>query len=185
MAIPGFFNFVRVHNTGIAFGRFNEGSASNIIFTVVALAALAGILIFWARGSFPGKLNSVAVALLVAGIFGNLTDRLWHGYVVDFLDFYIGDHHWPSFNVADSCICVAAALLFIAAFRPEPQKDGAPQRARGFLAGTGLHRLDGGAEVAHHTEVEVEQPFELRLRHLVGTRDELPVVEICLGVIGD
>ena len=124
--IPGFFNLVRVHNTGIAFGRFNEGAASNIIFTVVAVTALVAILVFWARGAFPGKLNAVAVALLVSGILGNLTDRLWHGYVVDFLDFHIGDMHWPSFNVADSCICVAAGLLFISAFRGEPEERGDP-----------------------------------------------------------
>jgi len=117
--IPGFFNLVRVHNRGIAFGRFNEGAASNVIFTIVAVTALIAILIFWARGAFPGKLNGTAVALLVSGILGNLTDRLWHGYVVDFLDFHVAGHHWPSFNVADSCICVAAGLLFIAAFRPE------------------------------------------------------------------
>lgn len=121
--VPGFFNLVRVHNRGIAFGNFNDGAGANVIFTIVALSALVGILIFWARGSFPGKLNGVAVALLVSGILGNLTDRLWHGYVVDFLDFHIAGKHWPSFNVADSCICVAAGLLFIAAFRPEPETD--------------------------------------------------------------
>ena len=122
--IDGFFNLVRVHNRGIAFGSFNEGATSNIIFTIVALCALVAISIFWARGAFPGKLNCTAAALLMAGILGNLTDRLWHGYVVDFLDFYIGAKHWPSFNVADSCICVAAGLLFIAAFRTEHQKPG-------------------------------------------------------------
>jgi signal peptidase II len=120
--IPGFFNLVRVHNRGIAFGSFNEGASSNVIFTIVALAALIAIVIFWIRGAFPGKLNGVAVALLVSGILGNLTDRIWHSYVVDFLDFYSGGYHWPSFNVADSCICVAAGLLFIAAFRAEPGK---------------------------------------------------------------
>jgi signal peptidase II len=115
--IPGFFNLVRVHNTGIAFGQFNEGPSANIIFTVIAVCALVVIIIFWRRGHFPGKLNGTAVALLLTGILGNLTDRLWHGYVVEFLDFHIAQHHWPSFNVADSCICIAAGLLFIAAFR--------------------------------------------------------------------
>ncbi len=121
--IPGFFNLVRVHNTGIAFGQFNEGSSANIIFTFIAVCALVAILIFWRRGHFPGKLNGTAVALLLSGILGNLTDRLWHGYVVDFLDFHIGQHHWPSFNVADSCICIAAGLLLIAAFRNQGDDD--------------------------------------------------------------
>ena len=116
--IPGFFNLVRVHNTGIAFGQFNEGAGSNVIFTVVAVCALILISFLWKKGHFPGALNNIAVALLISGIIGNLTDRIWHGYVVDFLDFHVSGNHWPSFNVADSCICIAAGLLFIAAFRP-------------------------------------------------------------------
>ena len=125
--IPGFFNLVRVHNTGIAFGQFNEGSGSNIIFTVVAVCALILISFMWRKGHFPGTVNNIAVALLISGIIGNLTDRIWHGYVVDFLDFHISGKHWPSFNVADSCICVAAGLLFIAAFRPvETSSDDKP-----------------------------------------------------------
>jgi signal peptidase II len=121
--IPGLFNLVRVHNTGIAFGQFNEGSGANIIFTLVAICALVGISIFWIKGHFPGKINGTAVALLISGILGNLTDRLWHGYVVDFLDFHIKQNHWPSFNVADSCICIAAVLLFIAAFRNQGEAE--------------------------------------------------------------
>lgn len=117
--IPDFFNLVRVHNTGIAFGKFNDGDGSNVIFTVISLLAFLGIIFFWIRGHFPGKLNQFAVALITAGVAGNVTDRILHGYVVDFLDFYIGDSHWPSFNVADSCICIAASLIFISAFTKE------------------------------------------------------------------
>ena len=117
--IPDFFNLVRVHNTGIAFGKFNDGDGSNVIFTVISLLAFLGIIFFWIRGHFPGKLNQFAVALITAGVAGNVTDRILHGYVVDFLDFYIGGSHWPSFNVADSCICIAASLIFISAFTKE------------------------------------------------------------------
>ena len=69
----------------------------------------------------------VAVALLVAGIFGNLLDRLMRGYVVDFLQVHYRDTwQWPSFNVADSCICIAAVLLFLSAFQKAPaEKTGA------------------------------------------------------------
>jgi signal peptidase II len=117
--IPDFFNLVRVHNTGIAFGKFNDGDGSNIIFTIISLLAFLGVIFFWIRGHFPGKLNQFAVALITAGVAGNVTDRILHGYVVDFLDFYIRGSHWPSFNVADSCICVAASLIFISAFTKE------------------------------------------------------------------
>ncbi len=121
--IPDFFNLVRVHNTGIAFGKFNDSDGSNIIFTIISLLAFSGIIFFWVRGYFPGKLNQFAVSLITAGVAGNVTDRILHGYVVDFLDFYVGNSHWPSFNIADSCICIAASLIFISAFQKEEQTE--------------------------------------------------------------
>ncbi len=126
--IPGFFNLVRVHNTGMAFGMFNGHPHANWIFGIIGVLALTGITVMWRKGGFPDKISKVAGALLVAGILGNFTDRLIHGrgYVVDFLDFKLPFYdlidrqsggHFPSFNVADSCICIAAGLLIVAAFR--------------------------------------------------------------------
>ena len=126
--IPGFFNLTRVHNTGMAFGLGNGTAHANWIFGGIALFAIIGICVFWRKNAFPDKLSKTAVALLVAGIFGNLTDRLLpgRGYVVDFLDFKLPFYdlidknsmgHFPSFNVADSCICIAAGLLIIGAIR--------------------------------------------------------------------
>jgi len=117
--IPNFFNLVRVHNTGIAFGKFNDTTYSNIIFSIIATIALVTIIILWKKNKFPGTINNYAIILLIPGILGNLIDRIWHGYVVDFLDFYIKNYHWPSFNIADSCICISAGLLFISAFKSE------------------------------------------------------------------
>lgn len=117
--IEGFFWLHRVHNTGVAFGGFSDVRYANLIFTFIALTALVAILIFWRRGAFPSRSLSIAAALLVAGILGNLTDRLLRGYVVDFLSFNLGFMMWPSFNVADAAICIAAGLLFISAFRPD------------------------------------------------------------------
>ncbi len=114
--IPGFFDIVRVHNTGVAFGRFNGEAWANYVFGAVALGALVVIGILWRKGAFPIKTSQLAVFLLFPGIFGNLTDRFVHGYVVDFLSFDLGFMMWPSFNVADACICVAAGLLAISAF---------------------------------------------------------------------
>ena len=119
--IPNFFNLVRVHNTGIAFGKFNDTTYSNIIFSIIATIALVTIVILWKKNKFPGTINNYAIILLIPGILGNLIDRIWHGYVVDFLDFYVKNSHWPSFNVADSCICVSAGLLFISAFKNEEE----------------------------------------------------------------
>ena len=124
--IPGFFNIVRVHNTGMAFGKFNGSEYANLVFGLIAISALIAIVILWRKHAFPTRTGKVAASLLVAGILGNFTDRVLpgRGYVVDFIDLYIGDRHWPSFNVADSCICIAAALLFVTALQPEPGNGG-------------------------------------------------------------
>lgn len=121
--IPGFFNIVRVHNTGMAFGIGNQGGYSNVIFVSIAVVALTFLTVLWLKDSFPTKTSKFAVTLLVAGIFGNVFDRLTRGYVVDFLDFQFGSYHWPSFNVADACICVAAGLLFLTAVRGYSSED--------------------------------------------------------------
>ena len=116
LEIDGFFDIVRVHNTGVAFGRFNGQAWANYVFGAVALGALVVIGILWRKGAFPIKTSQLAIFLLFPGILGNLTDRFVHGYVVDFLSFDLGFMVWPSFNVADACICVAAGLLAISAF---------------------------------------------------------------------
>jgi len=125
--IPGFFNIVRVHNTGMAWGLMNGNAYANYFFGTIAIVALVVIATLWKKNAFPTKVTKTAAALLVSGILGNLTDRILpgRGYVVDFLDFYIGSKHWPSFNVADSCICIAAGLLIWSAFK-EPVEESAP-----------------------------------------------------------
>lgn len=127
VVIPHFFWLHHTANTGIAFGMFNGTEHANWAFGALSLGALALFTWFYRKGLFPGVVSRVALAMLIAGIFGNLTDRLMHGYVVDFLKF---DLHvrfaspWPSFNVADSCVVVSAILLALASFfeTPAPQK---------------------------------------------------------------
>lgn len=137
--IDGFFNITRVHNQGVAFGFGNGSAWAPVVFLLIPILAVVAILHFWKKGAFTTPLMKTAVGLLFAGIAGNVTDRLlqgfwldrvkdgtfWErfsaGYVVDFLDFTIPlvNYRWPSFNVADSCISVAACLLVIASFREE------------------------------------------------------------------
>jgi signal peptidase II len=115
--VPGFFNLVQVHNTGAAFGMFSN---NNVFFVILAGSALVLLTVLAKRGAFPCGPMRWGVALLVPGILGNLTDRLLHGFVVDFIDIILPWYGpWPAFNVADSCICVAAALFIIAGFLPE------------------------------------------------------------------
>ena len=118
--IPGFFEWVRLHNTGIAFGIRNGASGSNWLFGGIALAALGFVGWLWKRGAFPTRITKVAAVLLISGVIGNLVDRIFRGYVVDMIHVNVGFMWWPAFNVADSCICVAAALLFLSAFQKTP-----------------------------------------------------------------
>lgn len=112
--IPGFFNLVQVHNRGAAFGMLRDHSWIFLILASVALVVLAVITIAQ-RVTEP--VTKVAVAILAAGVAGNLIDRLIHGHVIDFLDFILPWYgRWPAFNVADMCICVAAGLLILASF---------------------------------------------------------------------
>jgi len=123
VVIPNFFSLVQVHNTGAAFGMMTD---NNWFFVALSAIALAALFVFWLRGAFRDRWARVGAALLMAGILGNLTDRLLHRFVVDFLLF---DLHvpfanpWPTFNVADSCICVAAALFVLGSlFEKKPAK---------------------------------------------------------------
>ncbi|MDB6148852.1 MAG: lspA [Chthoniobacter sp.] len=115
--ILGFFDLVHLGNTGAAFSMF---SGNNFFFIVLSVVTLIALLIAFARGAFPDRHSRWGVGLLTAGILGNVTDRLVHGHVVDFLVF---DLHvwpadpWPAFNVADSCICIAVGFFLLATLR--------------------------------------------------------------------
>ena len=114
--IPGFFWLHHTANTGVAFGMGNGQWWANYLFGAVSLAAAVLITVFYRKGAFPGPFSRTAAALLYAGIAGNFLDRLQHGYVVDFLKFDLKVMIWPSFNVADSCVVVAAVLLALSSF---------------------------------------------------------------------
>lgn len=118
--IPGFFDLVYWGNTGAAFSIMQGKSP---FFIVLATATLIAMAIFAWRGALKDAWSRTSWCLLAAGIAGNLTDRIVHGHVVDFLLFYLHipfANPWPAFNVADSCICIAAGMLIWQALR---QKD--------------------------------------------------------------
>jgi signal peptidase II len=90
---------------------------NNLFFMILASVALVLVAIFARRGAFADAPSRFGAALLVSGVLGNLTDRILHGYVIDFLDVILPWYgHWPAFNVADSAICAAAALFLISGF---------------------------------------------------------------------
>ena len=148
--LSSWFHIIRVHNQGVAFGMGNGTSWAPIVFFFVPMLALFGIRYFWKKGVFSNKPSRIAVSLLLAGIFGNFTDRLFQGfylqrcadqsfwtrlsegYVVDFISVWLPGFEkimpssggwWPTFNVADSCVCIAAALLFISGFFEEKKTE--------------------------------------------------------------
>lgn len=125
--IPGFFRLTHLENTGAAFSLFADSSspfrtALLIAFSVAALAVVS-VLLWKDRHVFHS--GTLALSLILGGAVGNLWDRVYTGKVTDFLDFYIGVHHWPPFNVADSAIVVGAALLFMRMLRKDHQSQAA------------------------------------------------------------
>lgn len=123
--IPDFFYLVNVTNNGAAFGSFKNNNTFFIIISCVAFLVVVTLLL---RSRCRDVLRDISLALLLAGIMGNLTDRLLHGHVIDFLLFDLHvplAHPWPAFNVADSCICVAVVCFIIHSFQtPKPADDG-------------------------------------------------------------
>jgi signal peptidase II len=110
--LTSFLNFALVHNTGAAFGFLSSASGwQNIFFIVVA--SLACIVILWMTWRLTANdlMLGTGLMLVLGGAAGNLTDRLLHGYVIDFVDVYYRAWHWPAFNVADSAITIGAVLL--------------------------------------------------------------------------
>ncbi|MCX8069050.1 MAG: signal peptidase II [Thermodesulfovibrionales bacterium] len=110
IAVTSFFNIVYVENVGSAFGMFK--SLGNVFFITISIIAI-GFITFLI---FKDKDNRLPYSLLLAGAFGNMTDRLIYGYVIDFFDFYIGKYHWYVFNVADASLTCGMVLMLINAF---------------------------------------------------------------------
>ena len=110
--INGVLDFVYAENPGIAFGQLQEGgSFGRWFFVVLASAAAVAVLFYFFRTPRTDDRILGACALLLAGIVGNLTDRVRLGFVIDFIHLHAGQYHWPTFNVADAAITIGALLL--------------------------------------------------------------------------
>jgi len=111
--IPGLFRITHVENQGAAFGLFADSPSEWRAAALIAFSALALVVVsvlLW-RNSHALNSTGIALSLILGGAVGNLWDRVVEGHVVDFLDFYVGNSHWPSFNIADSAIVIGALLL--------------------------------------------------------------------------
>ncbi len=119
--IDGFFNITYVRNTGVAFGIFSSVSspAKSVLLSAFTALAAALVTVYAVRAPARNRLLQLALGFILGGALGNLYDRLAYGYVVDFLEFYVGNYHWPSFNIADSAISIGVVLLSIEVIRNE------------------------------------------------------------------
>ena len=111
-------DFTLLHNTGAAFSMLANASGWQRPFFIVLGLVVSVMLVVWIWRTPRGeKLLPLSLSLILGGAIGNVIDRIWHGYVVDFIHAHWGDAYFPAFNVADSAITVGAALLILDAFR--------------------------------------------------------------------
>jgi signal peptidase II len=113
--IPGFFSLTRVHNTGAAFGLMNAVDIpfKTVMMALVQTTALVGLAIYAATLAPGQRLTRVGLSFVIGGALGNLIDRVYAGYVLDFFDFYWGGWHFWAFNIADASITIGVALMVL------------------------------------------------------------------------
>jgi signal peptidase II len=109
-----FFSLVKVYNYGVSFGMFNDLTYGSMILSVIAIG-ITLILCFMLL-KIKKLYMGVAFGLIIGGAIGNIIDRVRFGAVADFLDFYIGDYHWPAFNMADSAVFIGVAIIVLDGF---------------------------------------------------------------------
>lgn len=110
--VAPFFAVVRAWNTGVSFSMFNNFGINGVyILSGVALVIVA-MLLKWLKHE-QNKVVQVALGCIIGGALGNVIDRVRLGAVFDFLDFYVGEYHWPAFNAADSFICIGAGIIVV------------------------------------------------------------------------
>lgn len=120
--IDGFLDLTLVKNSGVAFGLFPaRGEASGVILlTALGLLALGVVTAYFWKTPVDERLLLTSLALILGGAVGNLVDRIAAGAVTDFIDVYVGTHHWHTFNVADSAISVGIGLMVLEIVRSRP-----------------------------------------------------------------
>lgn len=122
ISYTSFFNLVRAWNTGVSFSMFNNWGMWGVIVLSVVAMTIVGFLVYWL---YTEKVRIIQIALgfIIGGAVGNVIDRIRLGAVFDFLDFHIGESHWPAFNVADSFICIGATIIVVHTLLAKKQKE--------------------------------------------------------------
>jgi|TARA_B110000259_G_scaffold182683_1_gene226676 signal peptidase II len=120
VVVMPYFNLTMAHNEGAAFSFLSQaGGWQRWLFIGLALVISVVLLVWLAKLKPTEKLEAISLSLILGGAIGNVIDRISYGYVIDFIDLYIGHNHWPVFNIADSAICIGAILLVADSFKSE------------------------------------------------------------------
>ena len=121
VVIPDFFSLTLVRNSGVAFGLFQESESAlkPFVLSSIALAALLAIIYYAGKLEATQRGLKLILSMVMGGVLGNFLDRLYHGSVVDFLEVFWRQYHWPTFNLADSAISVGIVLLLLDSLRPQ------------------------------------------------------------------
>ena len=123
--VEGFFSFTHIRNSGVAFGLFanQQSEYKALMFIAISTIAIIAILVIFHQTPKEKKMVQTGLILIFSGAIGNLIDRILHGEVIDFVDFFINRHHFPAFNIADSCITVGVIMMVIDLFFGEAGPD--------------------------------------------------------------
>jgi signal peptidase II len=130
--LPGLLNLIHTRNPGVAFGFLADAESPWITTVVLLFSAAVMVFLVWllAAGRAGGRWGQAGMALILGGAAGNMLDRLLHRSVTDFIDFYLLDHHWYTFNVADSAIVIGASLVLLELLRDWKQPGREPGREK-------------------------------------------------------
>jgi len=112
--IDGFWNWYRTYNTGAAFSFLSDAGGWQLYFFTALAVGISGLMAWWLYGTARSNWRSaLPFALVIGGAIGNVIDRQVHGHVIDFIQWYVSDHYWPSFNIADAAIVAGAVGIAV------------------------------------------------------------------------
>ncbi|VAX31969.1 Lipoprotein signal peptidase [hydrothermal vent metagenome] len=126
--IDGFFNLTHVRNPGVAFGLFADQDSEYkvLVFILISTVAIFAILLIYYQTPDEKKVVRTGLIMIFSGAIGNLIDRIAYAEVVDFVDIFYGNYHWPAFNFADACITIGVTFMILDLFQGQPEEKGPP-----------------------------------------------------------
>lgn len=121
VVVTPFFNLVKVYNYGVSFGMFNDIAYGRVILSAIAIAITIFLLVWLVKEKKTYMV--IALGLIIGGAIGNIIDRVTIGAVADFLDFYVGNYHWPAFNLADTAVFIGVAIVLLDSFFEDKEEE--------------------------------------------------------------